>query len=201
MIHTIIKGFSLIELMVVIAIISILAAVSVPAYSNYILRVKLNQVNSYAHNVADVMKRYYSQHGAYATTVQAYGYTNATMPPTSVNQMAPYVALLSNDAGGSPIGSCPGTNFVVGFAGIDGSKELPNFIGGSDSDSYGHGGIGFYYISEDANGLIHVFCTYMLFQNGVQITGGDIGLPGCTNNADAAAMTEFEASVAYINDC
>ncbi len=35
------RGFSLIELMVVIAIVAILSAVAVPAYKNYVLRTKV----------------------------------------------------------------------------------------------------------------------------------------------------------------
>ncbi|QUE31760.1 prepilin-type N-terminal cleavage/methylation domain-containing protein [Francisella philomiragia] len=41
--HNIKKGFSLVELMVVIAIIAILAAVAIPAYSNYVTRAKLTE--------------------------------------------------------------------------------------------------------------------------------------------------------------
>ena len=38
------KGFTLIELMIVIAIVGILAAVALPAYQDYTVRAKLSEV-------------------------------------------------------------------------------------------------------------------------------------------------------------
>ncbi|MBK2025761.1 prepilin-type N-terminal cleavage/methylation domain-containing protein [Francisella philomiragia] len=53
------KGFTLIELMVVIAIVAIIVAVAVPMYSNYMVRSKLSG--------ADIAARGYINHYTYET--------------------------------------------------------------------------------------------------------------------------------------
>ena len=52
------KGFTLIELMVVVVIITILALIAVPSYKNYIRRADLSQAQQDMQKIADQLERY-----------------------------------------------------------------------------------------------------------------------------------------------
>ena len=58
------KGFTLIELMIVVAIVGILAAVALPAYSDYSTRAKLSEALSLAGGVKASVSEVYSATGS-----------------------------------------------------------------------------------------------------------------------------------------
>jgi prepilin-type N-terminal cleavage/methylation domain-containing protein len=60
-----IKGFTLIELMVVIVIIGVLAAVSVPIYQNYTLKARASEGKAICGVYANSAKLFYSQNDTY----------------------------------------------------------------------------------------------------------------------------------------
>jgi len=61
-------GFTLIELMIVVAIIGILAAVAIPVYQNYIIRAQVSEGLSLAGAAKTAVGEYLMEHGTYPTT-------------------------------------------------------------------------------------------------------------------------------------
>jgi type IV pilus assembly protein PilA len=61
------KGFTLIELMIVVAIIGILAAVAIPQYQNYTIRAKLSNATSSLESVKLAMADFFQTNGSFPT--------------------------------------------------------------------------------------------------------------------------------------
>ncbi len=57
------QGFTLIELMIVVAIIGILAAIAIPAYQNYTIRAQVSEGLSLADGAKTALAEFYTNYG------------------------------------------------------------------------------------------------------------------------------------------
>jgi len=71
-----VTGFTLIELMVAVAILGILASVALPSYQNYVRQSNRAVAKSLLYENAQFMERFYTQNNQYDATVGADGVAN-----------------------------------------------------------------------------------------------------------------------------
>jgi type IV pilus assembly protein PilA len=94
------KGFTLIELMIVIAIIGILAAIAIPAYQNYTIRAQVTEGLSLAAGWKTAISEYYAQNGAFPTGSTTAAAGAAGLVSVTGASAGKYVSLVAVVAGG-----------------------------------------------------------------------------------------------------
>ncbi|WP_046158081.1 pilin [Chromobacterium vaccinii] len=78
------RGFTLIELMIVVAIVGILAAIAIPAYQDYTKRARVSEGLSLAAAAQTAVAEYYASQGSYASGTAPFNTTYGLAAPTSI---------------------------------------------------------------------------------------------------------------------
>ncbi len=88
------RGFTLIELMITVAVVGILAAIAYPSYQEYILRSRRVEAQSLLGEAAARQERWRAQNGSYTTTV-----SNLKLPYANQSEHGYYTLSISQVAG------------------------------------------------------------------------------------------------------
>jgi type IV pilus assembly protein PilA len=88
------QGFTLIELMIVVAIIGIIASIAIPLYTNYIVRSQVSEGINLSNSAKVAATEYFQDHGVFATT------NNSAGLEAGVNIVGDYVTQVQLGAGG-----------------------------------------------------------------------------------------------------
>jgi type IV pilus assembly protein PilA len=94
------KGFTLIELMIVVAIIGILAAIAIPAYQDYTIRTQVSEGLTLASDVKAGIAEYAAQVGNWPVTLAEAGLGSAA---AADDKQGRYVQSIDVDAAGGTI--------------------------------------------------------------------------------------------------
>ena len=106
--RTLQKGFTLIELMIVVAIIGILAAVALPAYQDYTIRAKMSEVILAMSSCRTSITEVYQSGPTTAPAVDGWGCEILT-----ASQQTKYVAGVHTDVNGIVLATIQGISTVV----------------------------------------------------------------------------------------
>ncbi len=79
------NGFTLIELMIVVAVIGILSAVAIPAYTDYVMRGKLIEGTSALSDARVKMEQYFQDNRTYLGGTAPANTTNFTYAPSNLS--------------------------------------------------------------------------------------------------------------------
>jgi type IV pilus assembly protein PilE len=123
-------GFTIIELMIVVVIISVLGAVALPAYQDYILRSRLAEAYANLGDLATKLEQFYQDNRTYAGACQAgtvapnpsaqMKYFTITCPPASMT-----AAGFTVQADGNAGTNLAGFTFTIDHTGLKQTTAVP----------------------------------------------------------------------------
>lgn len=75
------NGYTLMELLVTVAIVGILASIAIPTYKSYTIKTRRSEGRAFALEIMQRQEKYYTENNTYTTNLTQLGYSSGT--PTS----------------------------------------------------------------------------------------------------------------------
>ncbi len=109
-------GFTLIELMIAIAIVGILAAIAVPAFASYLARSRVAEAVNYAQGCKSGYIEFYTARGTLPNAITDVGCTSITTPNVSAVTLSatpPSIRVTLSNATTSPLPAAVRNHIIV----------------------------------------------------------------------------------------
>jgi prepilin-type N-terminal cleavage/methylation domain-containing protein len=90
------RGFTLVELMIVVAIVGLLAAVAIPAFSRYVREAGLSEAKANIQGILEAQQAYFARFQRYT---QSLGWCPNVAPPANAKVLWPSDAAIAGDCG------------------------------------------------------------------------------------------------------
>lgn len=123
-------GFTLVELLVAVAVVGILSAIAYPAYSKYVVKGNRAAAQAYLLNLAQAETEYFADARSYATTAAALNQS----PPANVS--AKYTIQIDVTAGPPATYTLSAIPIVGGTQAGDGTLTIDNSGARAPSDKW-----------------------------------------------------------------